>query len=122
MKKILIVDDEPTILSSLSHLLSGPDTAISACATIEEADSALRKDFFDVVITDIRMTPPCGIEGLELVGRIKRNSPRTDIIVMTSYSSEEIKAEAYSEGASHYYEKPFDVADLVAKIRASKTN
>ena len=56
MKKILIVDDEPTILMTLSHVLSNKDTTVITCERIEEAEEALARYTFDLVIADIRMS------------------------------------------------------------------
>jgi DNA-binding response OmpR family regulator len=58
-----------------------------------------------------------GIEGLELLSYIKRNWPRTEVIVMTAHGTEEIKTEAYERGASYYYDKPLDIRELSALMR-----
>ncbi len=116
MKKILIVDDELTILLSLSHILGSEDTIVITCSTIEEAEEALLRYTFDLVIADIRMSGIQGIEGLELLGYIKNLSPETAVIIMTAYGSDEIKKEAYGRGAFHYYEKPIDITQLLSKV------
>ncbi len=117
MKKILIVDDEPTILMSLSHLLSNRDTTVITSSRIEEAEEALSRYTFDLVIADIRMSGMYGIEGLELLSYIKKLSPKTEVIIMTAYGSDEIREDAYRRGAFHYYEKPIDVTHLISKIQ-----
>lgn len=118
MKKVLIVDDEQTILLTLSHLLSAKETIVVTCASMEEAEEALSKYVFDLVIADIRLSGMYGIEGLELLSYIKKISPRTEVIIMTAYGSEEIRDDAFRRGAYHYYEKPVDLGDLVSKVRA----
>jgi DNA-binding NtrC family response regulator len=118
MKKILIVDDESTILITLSHLFSNKNTTVITCSTIEEAESALSKYVFDLVVADIRMSGIDGIEGLELLSYIKKNTPETPVIIMTAYGSDEVKDEAYKRGAYYYYEKPIDFAHLIAKINS----
>lgn len=117
MKKILIVDDEPTILMSLSHLLSNRDTTVITSSRIEEAEEALSRYTFDLVIADIRMSGMYGIEGLELLTYIKKLNPKTEVIIMTAYGSDEIREDAYRRGAFHYYEKPIDVTHLLSKIQ-----
>lgn len=116
MKKILVVDDEPTILMTLSHALSNGETMVIASSRIEEAEEALRRYVFDLVIADIRLSGMYGIEGLELLSYVKQMSPATEVIIMTAYGSEEMRQMAYERGAYHYYEKPVDIDDLMAKV------
>jgi two-component system response regulator AtoC len=59
-----------------------------------------------------------GIEGLELLSYIKKNSPDTAVIIMTAYGSDEVKNEAYKRGAFYYYEKPLDINHLIEKINS----
>ena len=118
MKKILIVDDEPTILMTLSHVLSTSDVTVITSSRIEEAEEALDRYTFDLVIADIRLSGMYGIEGLELLSYIKRINPKTEVIIMTAYGSEEIREDAYRRGALHYYEKPIDIAHLIAQVGA----
>ncbi len=117
LKKILVVDDEPSILLSLSHLLSNDNVVVITCRRIEEAEEAIERYKFDLVIADIRLSGVYGIEGLELLSYIKRISPETPVIIMTAYGSEEMKDAAYRRGAFHYYEKPIDMDDLLLKVQ-----
>jgi DNA-binding NtrC family response regulator len=116
VKKILIVDDEPAILIALSHLLSNENTLVITSSRIEEAEEALDRYKFDVIIADIRLSGIEGIEGLELLSYVKSINPDTKVIIMTAYGSDEMKDMAYDRGAFHYYEKPIDMDDLVKKI------
>ena len=117
MKKILIVDDEPTILLTLSHLLSNKETNVITTSRMEEAEEALSRYVFDLVIADIRLSGMYGIEGLELLSFVKKMHPETEVIIMTAYGTNEIKEEAYKRGAFHYYEKPIDISDLISKVQ-----
>ena len=116
MKKILVVDDEPSILLSLSHLLSNDRVVVITCSRMEEAEEALSRYAFDLVIADIRLSGIYGVEGLELLSYIKRVSPETTVIIMTAYGSEDMRDLAYRRGAYHYYEKPIDMNDLTKKV------
>jgi DNA-binding NtrC family response regulator len=118
MKKILIVDDEPTILLTLSHLLGSRDTTVIASSKIEEAEEALSRYRFDLAIADIRLSGMYGIEGLELLSYIKKLSPTTEVIIMTAYGSDEMRDDAYSRGAYYYYEKPIDIPHLIDKVQS----
>jgi len=118
MKKILIVDDEPTILMTLSHLLSNKDTTVITSSRIEEAEEALSRYEFDLVIADIRLSGMYGIEGLELLSFIKEKHDETAVIIMTAFGTDEIREDAYKRGAFYYYEKPIDLSHLVVKVEA----
>jgi DNA-binding NtrC family response regulator len=115
MKKILIVDDEQSILTSLSYVLKHEGVQVFACAEIEQAEEALETTRFDLVITDIRMSGVNGIEGLELLTYV-RDRYKTEVIIMTGYGTEDIEAEAYRRGALHYFRKPVDVGELLKKV------
>ncbi len=116
-RKILIVDDEPTILFALSRLLGSKEITVVTAGRIEDARSALLEHSFDLVIADVRMSGMNGREGLELLSYVKGLSPETLVIIMTAFGSDEIREDAYKRGASHYYEKPIDLDQLVSRIR-----
>jgi two-component system, response regulator, stage 0 sporulation protein F len=117
LKRILIVDDEPTILLTLSYALQSGDVEVITASRLEPAEEALRSYHFDLVIVDIRMSGVLGIEGLELLSYIKRHWPHTEVIVMTAYGSDEIRKDAIERGASCYYSKPIDIEELFVQIR-----
>lgn len=117
-KRILIVDDEPTILLTLSYALRSQDVEVITASRLEPAEEALNRYSFDLVIVDIRMSGILGIEGLELLSYIKRRWPLMAVIVMTAYGSEEIRKDAYDRGAFYYYSKPIDIEDLIQRVSA----
>jgi DNA-binding NtrC family response regulator len=116
MKKILIVDDEPTILFALYCLLEKGDDTVVTAECIEDARQALLEHSFDLVIADVRLSGINGREGLELLSLIRESSPRTTVIIMTAFGSDDIREAAYRRGAFHYYEKPIDLEHLLEKI------
>ena len=116
-KRILIVDDEPTILLTLSYALRSKDVEVITASRLEPAEEALSRYTFDLVIVDIRMSGILGIEGLELLSYIKRYWPKTEVIVMTAHGSDDIKEEAFDRGARHYYDKPVDIRELAERVR-----
>lgn len=117
IKRILVVDDEPTILLSLSYCLKTDGVEVITSSRIESAEEALSRYFFDLVIADIRMSGMYGIEGLELLSYIKKISPSTEVIIMTAYGSDEIREEAVKRGAFYYYDKPVNIEHLMGKVR-----
>jgi DNA-binding NtrC family response regulator len=114
--RILIVDDEPTILLTLSYALRSKDVEVITASRLEPAEEALKRNIFDLVIADIRMSGMLGVEGLELLTYIKRYWPGTKVIIMTAHGSEEVQQDAYERGATHYYQKPVDIRELMRKI------
>ncbi len=90
LKKILIVDDEQSILLTLTHLLRVPGVEVLACNEIEQAEEALESSHFDLVIADIRMSGVNGIEGLELLSYVKQHFD-TEVIIMTGFGTSEIE-------------------------------
>ncbi len=117
VKKIMIVDDEPSILLSLSYALKAEGVEVITCNEIEQAEEALEDTRFDLVIADIRMSGVSGIEGLELLSYIKKRYA-TEVIIMTGYGSDEIEAEAYRRGALCYFSKPVDIEELLNHVAA----
>lgn len=116
-KRILIVDDEPTILLTLSYALHAKDVEVVTAGRLESAEEALKGNRFDVVIADVRMSGMLGVEGLELLSYIKRYWPETRVIIMTAHGSEEAEQDALARGATAYYPKPVDIKVLSGKIR-----
>ena len=96
---VLIVDDEQSILLSLSHAFKTDGVEVIACDEIEQAEEALGNTNFELVIADIRMSGVNGIEGLELLSYIKQRYA-AEVVIMTGYGNEEIEAEAYRRGAN----------------------
>lgn len=116
-KKILIVDDEPTVLVTLSYSLRSPGVEVVTASRLESAEAALEKYFFDLVIADIRMSGILGVEGLELLSYVKQNSPKTKMIIMSGSGSDDLRKRALERGADHYYDKPVDIAELLHRVK-----
>jgi DNA-binding response OmpR family regulator len=116
-KKILIVDDEPAVLLTLSYSLRSPGVEVVTASRLESAEAALGKYFFDLVIADIRMSGILGVAGLELLCYVKKNSPKTKVIIMTGSGSDDLRKHALERGADHYYDKPIDIAELMHRVQ-----
>lgn len=115
LKKIMIVDDEPSILLSLSHVLKTEGVEVITCNEIEQAEAALDNTHFDLVIADIRMSGVNGIEGLELLSFIKDRYD-SKVIIMTGYDSNDTRSEAYRRGAFYFFQKPVDIPELLKQV------
>lgn len=114
MARILIVDDEPSILNVLSTLLKGQGHDCVPARGGEQAKDILRQEQFDLMISDIRMTP---LDGLELLKLAKRMRPDMVVIMLTAYGSVETAVVAMKEGAFDYVTKPFKVDELLITVQ-----
>ena len=113
---VLIVDDERSIRVSLRTILTGLDFVIVEAARGEEALSLVRTAQFDIVLLDINMP---GIGGIEVCRSLRRSFPKLPIIMLTVQGSEDRKVEALDAGADDYITKPFQLRELIARIRAA---
>ena len=113
---VLIVDDERSIRLSLRTILSGLGFVIVEAARGEEAVSLVRTAQFDVILLDINMP---GMGGIEVCRLMRKISPRLPIIMLTVQGSEDRKVEALDAGADDYITKPFQLRELIARLRAA---
>ncbi len=112
--KILVVDDEEDILNILKFLLEKEGYGVDTAPNGEEALKKIEKDYYDVVLTDLRMP---GIDGMTVLEKTKELRPSTEVVIMTAYASIESAVEAIKKGASDYIVKPFINEDLKMRIK-----
>lgn len=113
--KILIVEDNSKLLEAISEALSAEGFL---CITTERFDDAHEKLYlytYDVLIVDINLP---GGSGLDLIGSIKTHNQSTGIIVISARDSLDNKIEGLELGADDYITKPFDMAELIARVKA----
>ena len=106
---ILVVDDEGAIRYSVSKTLQRVGYNVNEAASGEEALESMKKQRYDVVLTDIRMP---GLTGVELLKRIKEQAPDSIVILMTGYASLGTAVEALRLGAHDYLIKPSSSQDI----------
>jgi DNA-binding NtrC family response regulator len=107
--KILVVDDEPSILKLLKEALTQWGYQVVCVGTGAEALEAIRTELFDAAITDIRMPE---MSGLDLLREIKRHDDSIEVVVMTGYPTIASAVEALKEGAYDYLSKPLILDEL----------
>jgi len=103
-KKILVVDDEPSVTGSLSLILSEAGFEVLTAQSFAESTTILEQIPVDLVITDLRLADASGID---LITHVKRTTPDVEVILMTGYGSLDITIEAIKAGAYYYLEKPY---------------
>ena len=114
MPRILIVDDEPILRLTLEEFLRHEGFEAEPAASGAEALARAAERDFDVAICDVQMP---GMDGLELLNRLRQVSPETFVLIITAYATVETAVEAFQAGAHDYLMKPVIFDDLLHKIR-----
>lgn len=111
--RILIVDDEEPIVDLLATVCAGDGHETACCTSSTEALEYLAKNRVDLVITDIAMPPP---DGLQLVKEARQLQPHILAIVITGYAARYPLEEVLAAGASDLMLKPFRMEEMKARI------
>ena len=111
--KVLLVDDEEDIIEVIQDRLEAYGFTVTTAGTGVEALKKLSMERFDGIFLDVKMPEMGGIEALEEIRKRDANIP---IIIITPSSTREAAIEAIAKGANDYVLKPFEWAELKAKI------
>ncbi len=111
---LLIVDDESSVRDSLANWFQEDGYRVSCAENAKTALQMLEEEVFDIILTDIKMP---GMDGLEMLKRIKSLKPDAIVIVMTAFATVDTAVQALKDGAFDYVTKPFDPDDLSHLIR-----
>ena len=115
---ILVVDDEESVRDSLNIWFTEDGYRVAGAENASKALAILESDHFDIVLADIKMP---GMDGLEMLRRIKALNKESIVIVMTAFATVDTAVKALKDGAFDYVTKPFDPDDLSHLVRnASK--
>jgi DNA-binding NtrC family response regulator len=114
-QKILVVDDEQIILDLLKRVLTREGYQVSTVLCSDDAIMEVRNGNYDLAIADVGLHCSDGRELLRVIGRV---SPGTAVVLMTGYAEDRIVrfAREYARGL---LEKPFDLEELLATVRAA---
>ena len=118
--RLLIVDDEPQLLDLLCDFFEPHGCEIRRAASGTEAIELIERERFDVILTDLKMPGPDGIEVLRIARKIQSDA---EVVLMTGYATVDTAIEAMRAGAFHYLMKPFkgqEVVNLVEKAFAHR--
>ncbi len=114
MPRILVVDDEEAIRNGLAEVLREEGYEVEVAGEAQTALAKLRDELVDLICTDVRMP---GMDGLELVDRVKQESPETEVIVITGFASLQSAVDAVKRGAEDYLSKPFDLDEVRLTVK-----
>jgi Nif-specific regulatory protein len=112
--RILIVDDEKGSRETLGDILREEGYAVTVAGDADQALEQVEAGSFDIALLDIRLP---GMDGVELLGRIRRMSPGTSVIMITAYATVENSIEALNLGAWSYLTKPLNIDEVKIQIR-----
>jgi len=111
--QILLIDDEQESCAALALLLNRAGYKVVSRHSGEEALALLKKQSFDLIISDLFLP---GVSGIDILKQVKEDSPQTCVILITGNASAETAVEAMKEGAFDYITKPFNLEKLKLQV------
>jgi DNA-binding response OmpR family regulator len=113
--RLLVVEDDRTLRSGLRTAFAGEGYEVVLAADGHEARALLRQQRFDLVVLDIMLPGP---SGLELLRELRRRDTQTPVLLLTARGEEGDKVFGFDLGADDYVGKPFSLRELLARTRA----
>ena len=114
-KRVMIVDDEPIVGERLRASLELAGFAVDAFVSSKDALAKLAQEEYDILVTDLKMSEPDGIELLQTVKQIR---PGIKSIVITGFATTDTARQAKLSGAAEFITKPFKISDLKRRLLA----
>ncbi len=115
MKKILIIEDDPSILTGLEAALEEANYKVASNTDGKMGYENARDNKFDLILLDIKLP---GKNGMDICKDLRKDGVQTPILMLTSTKEEMDKVLAFELGADDYVTKPFSVRELLARIKA----
>ncbi len=112
-KKVMLLDDEPIVCERLKPALEKIGFYVEAYTDSQQVIDRLAQQKFHVLVTDLKMQKPDGIDVLNFV---KQQSPSTKVIIITGFATKDTAAEAMESGAVDFIAKPFKISHLLELI------
>lgn len=112
--KVLVVDDEKVALRNLEHVLRKDGYDVVTASSGDAAIALLKRDWFDVVLTDLRME---GADGMQVLRTCRELAPGTEVVMITGFATIDSAVDAMREGAFSYIAKPYRL-DEVRRVLA----
>ena len=118
MTKILVIDDETATLTMFRLFLKAYGYEVSLAESGEQALALFDRERHPIVFTDVKMP---GMDGLELLRRIKQIAPQTQVIVITGHGDMDLAAEALELDATDFLDKPIGRPALEAALKKAES-
>jgi two-component system OmpR family response regulator len=113
--RILVVEDDPVLRDGLSRSLRNAGYAVEVTDDGKLADQLLSVHSFDLVVLDLGLP---GLDGLEVLRRLRRRASTVPVLILTARDSIVDRVNGLDVGADDYLVKPFELAELEARVRA----
>ena len=117
--RVLVVDDDLEMGRLIADVLQEDGFFVTIMGDSLEASKILKKEDFDVIVTDLKMK---GLKGLDLLEEVKRVAPLTPVIIITAFGTIESAIQAMKIGAYDYITKPFQMDELVLTVKKALEN
>lgn len=114
--KLLLVDDEENFVNTLAERMKMRDMGSDVAHDGETALEMVKDEAPDVMVLDLRMP---GIDGVEVLRKVKKAHPHVQVIVLTGHGSEQDQEVCMQLGAYEYHKKPVDIDRLVKSIKGA---
>jgi two-component system, OmpR family, response regulator MprA len=113
--RILVVDDEPAVRSSLSRALRLEGYSVALAGDGQEALDELERERCDAIVLDVSMPR---VDGLEMCRRLRASGDQTAVLMLTARETIDDRVAGLDAGADDYLVKPFALRELMARLRA----
>lgn len=114
-RRVLVLDDEPIVVERLTEALQREGFSVEGFTEGAAALRALRDGAFHVVVTDLKMRPPTG---MDLLREVRRAFPQTRLLVITGYADRETWESLRKAGVAEIVAKPFRLREVVERVKA----
>ena len=121
-KKVLLLDDEPIVCERLKPALEKIGFYVESFTEGQKAVDRVMEETFDVLVTDLKMQKP---DGLEVMDFVRRHSPATKVIIITGFATVDTAVETLKGGAVDFIAKPFKIrtlCDLIVKLTSEEAS
>jgi len=118
-KRILLVDDEETILFAVKRYLDRLGFAVDCARELEEAEALAAYNHYDLVIADLSLSGDDCHEGLEILRYIRRGCGRVRVVLLTAHGCPAVEREAFRRGCDAFLHKPkplLEIAKVVTEL------
>jgi DNA-binding NtrC family response regulator len=116
---VLVIDDDEEMCRLIAEVLKKEGFSVVTSADSLQAAKILRREEFDVIVTDLQMK---GLKGTDLLEEATKATPLTPVIIITAFGTIESAIQAMKMGAFDYITKPFDKEELVLVVKKAVEN
>ena len=119
-KKVLLLDDEPIVCERLKPALEKIGFYVESYTEGQRVVDRVMEETFDVLVTDLKMQKP---DGLEVMDFVRQHSPGTKVIIITGFATVDTARETLKGGAADFIAKPFkirDLCDLIVRLASGQ--